>query len=249
MARLLVVDDDPVTRQFFADVLARAGDVARCAEDVSTGLALAAIEPFDALLIDVNLPDGRGEEMLRRLRANPGAVSRKAIAIATSAELTSALRRQLRAAGFANVLRKPVTAGELDALLAATVPACAGRSSAITLAVIADNAPPPLLDDARALSATGDAAIVAALRALLAVELASLAAELQPAVENGDTVTACDRLHRLRAACGFCGANALDTAGDALRAALNQPTETRAVAWRKFAEAISATSAALAALD
>lgn len=249
MARLLVVDDDPITRQFFLEARARAGDTVCCAQDIRTALMLAVTEPFDAILLDLHLPDGNGEDMLRGLRDDPTAASRQTPAIATSAELTPAQRRVLIGAGFVEALRKPITVHELDALLAATVPACANRAGlAISINTGAATAT-LLLDDARALGATGDAAIVAALRALLASELVSLEAELRLAIEAGDTTAACDRLHRLRAACGFCGANALDAAGETLRAALDHSPATRDAAWHAFAQSLRATSAALAKLN
>lgn len=249
MAKLLVVDDDPVSRQFFAEVLTRAGNTVRCAGDGNTTFALATAETFDALLLDLHLPDDHGENVLRRLRDSVQAASRDAIAIATSAELTKTLRSDLLAAGFAEVLHKPVAADKLIALMVAIVPACA--ECLMVPASLTNNRTiePPMLDDERALSITGDATIVAALRSLLAAELVSLEVELQTAIENANGTVVRDRLHRLRASCGFCGASALAAAGDRLRAWFDLSPVVRAQTWHHFTQTLRATRAALAMLD
>jgi HPt (histidine-containing phosphotransfer) domain-containing protein len=69
-----------------------------------------------------------------------------------------------------------------------------------------------LLDDAAALTAIGgDRDALRALRAMFASELDALARELETAVA-GPTAGVRERLHRLRASCGFCGAPAVGAA-------------------------------------
>lgn len=69
--RVLVVEDDPGIAQGLLAALRQDGHAA----DLSTTLAQAwtalCVEPFDALLLDLGLPDGDGLSLLARLRAQP----------------------------------------------------------------------------------------------------------------------------------------------------------------------------------
>ena len=69
--RILIVEDEPLIRLFVADVLTDAGfqveeaaNAAEAATQLGTGNAL-----FDAVIIDVGLPDKRGDELADELRA------------------------------------------------------------------------------------------------------------------------------------------------------------------------------------
>jgi len=69
--RVLVVEDDPGIASGLLAALRQDGHAA----DLSTTLAQAwtalCVEPFDALLLDLGLPDGDGLSLLARLRAQP----------------------------------------------------------------------------------------------------------------------------------------------------------------------------------
>jgi DNA-binding NarL/FixJ family response regulator len=69
-ASVLVVDDDPVFRDLARDVLAAEGLVVVAeAESVETALDIAhALRP-DAVLVDIELPDGDGLALARRMSA------------------------------------------------------------------------------------------------------------------------------------------------------------------------------------
>jgi CheY-like chemotaxis protein len=155
-------------------------------------LAQAAIETFDLLLLDCRMPGAGARDVLAALRADAEARSADALAVATSADLSVEDRQQLLAAGFSDVLLKPCELEALRRLLA--LARNTGRRA-------------PLLDDAAALVSSGDTRTVQALRGLLREELATLLQELDHLrLEPARLV---ERLHRLRSACGFCGASAL----------------------------------------
>jgi DNA-binding NtrC family response regulator len=66
---LLVVEDDLATRTALAGIFSRMGWFVRLAETQREGLAwLDANEPC-CLVLDLELPDGRGEAVLEKLRA------------------------------------------------------------------------------------------------------------------------------------------------------------------------------------
>ena len=64
---LLVVDDELLARQLFADVLREAGYVIHEAEHGAQALALARQEPVDVVLLDLMMPGMSGLEVLARL--------------------------------------------------------------------------------------------------------------------------------------------------------------------------------------
>lgn len=70
--RLLIVDDNVATRYALRRRLERHGYTVLEAGTGSDGLALIEGEALDALILDVNLPDMSGFDIVRLLRADPG---------------------------------------------------------------------------------------------------------------------------------------------------------------------------------
>ncbi|WP_176511480.1 response regulator [Pseudomonas faucium] len=70
-ARLLIVDDNAATRYALRRRLALHGYQVQEAGTGDEGLALIGSEQFDALILDVNLPDMSGFDIVRLLRAQP----------------------------------------------------------------------------------------------------------------------------------------------------------------------------------
>jgi CheY-like chemotaxis protein/HPt (histidine-containing phosphotransfer) domain-containing protein len=236
---LLVADDNPVSLRFFADALEQLGVDCVLANDGLEAAAKAAHARFDLLLLDAQMPGLDGPEALARIRAQPGP-SRDAVALATTADASAATRAALTQAGFAEVIAKPVTLAALRAALARHVPDLRGGSAA----------EPPggaSLDDRAALAAVGDAKIVAALRQLLVAELDALPTELTHLQARNDIAGLRDRLHRLDASAGFCGAPALARAGASLRTALDAQAAWPHAACEEFLAACAGVRTQLAA--
>jgi CheY-like chemotaxis protein len=188
--RVLVADDDPASRLFFAEALRRLGaDPLACADGIAA-LDCARSEAFDLLLLDCRMPGAGAMQILAELRRD-GALSAHGYAVATSADIGAADRTKLLAAGFDHVLAKPCAIDDLQRVLALAEP---GRGGA-------------LLDNDAALRSSGEPATMRALRGLLRTELAGLHRELDDL--RVDRTQFAERLHRLRSSCGFCGAPAL----------------------------------------
>ena len=64
-ARILLVEDDEVLRGLVARNLQARGYDVRLADDAQTALAQLRATPFDLVLLDINLPDETGWEVLR----------------------------------------------------------------------------------------------------------------------------------------------------------------------------------------
>ncbi len=67
--RVLVVDDDPVSTAFVRKALEGQGYVVECTDRGEDALDILKVYEFDALVLDLRLPDLDGGKVLRRLRA------------------------------------------------------------------------------------------------------------------------------------------------------------------------------------
>jgi DNA-binding response OmpR family regulator len=69
-AHILLIDDDTRLTAMLRDYLQAAGMVVTAAGDLAQGRALLLRETFDALVLDLMLPDGDGLDLTRELRAD-----------------------------------------------------------------------------------------------------------------------------------------------------------------------------------
>lgn len=209
MGKILVADDNPLSLDFFCEAIALAGHAAIAVADGSAALAAAREQHFDLLVLDARMPGLNGVEVLAEIRANNG-VNQLTPTLLSTAD--GALDRNLaRSQGFVDILHKPIGLAALHALLARHLPTAADRART-----------GDVLDDALAAEKTGgDASIIAALRGLFASELDALPDELDRFSATVDREGLYDRLHRLDASAGFCGAPALGKSIAALRERLD----------------------------
>jgi DNA-binding response OmpR family regulator len=104
----LVVEDDGVLRRHLSRLLGRHGTVDAVATVREASSALEAGRTYDAVLLDVQLPDGLGTTLLERVRAH-----NKAVSILV---MTGAAPRDLLAKAHehgAHYLLKPIDARQL----------------------------------------------------------------------------------------------------------------------------------------
>ena len=225
--RVLVADDDPASCRFLCDGLRSLDAQTQACSDGTAALAHARDEAFDLLLLDCRMPGAGALQVLSALRGDAMARSRESIAVATTAELAPRDRQSLFAAGFSEILLKPCGLVDLQQMLALVQPE---RPHAC------------VLDDQAALTSTGDASTMRALRLLLREELVQLEQELEPL--SHDRAGFGERLHRLRSSCGFCGAAALSTQTVWMQQQLSQHDATPA-ALARFRKTLLATLQAL----
>lgn len=236
-ARALVIEDDPVTREFLSEALECAGWKVEAAKDAASALLKAQRTAPDLVLCDVRLPDGDAFDIARTLWPDLALpLTDRPYAVALSAELDDSLRARLHRAGYRVVLSKPLSMSSLLAALPAVASASNMALPARDLPTVAAE-PGELaeLDDAAALAVCGNRETVEALRRLLAGELAASLDAMEHAQASGDTDTLRDILHRLRSSCGFCGALALGAAVADVRTSLDSPRERALGVARVFA--------------
>lgn len=124
-ASILVVEDDAVSRQSISDVLTAAGYRVRSVATRSGALEAIASSPADVVVLDVQLPDGSGLEIIESLR---GGVDRPLAVVVLSADRIGDTAERAVAAGCDRFGLKPIAARDLLGLIAEAVEEChAGR--------------------------------------------------------------------------------------------------------------------------
>jgi CheY-like chemotaxis protein len=107
------VDDDPVNRLVTSAQVRELGYTVHGAHSGESALAALAREPYDALLLDCEMPGIDGYETCRRLRRE----GRSLPVIALTAHAAAEVRERCLAAGMDDHLGKPVRGEELAAVL------------------------------------------------------------------------------------------------------------------------------------
>lgn len=215
--RLLLVEDDPVSRGFMGAALEALPAQVDAAETMRAALALEGTH--DLWLLDANLPDGHGTDLLAQLRIRYPTTP----ALAHTADDSPALRLQLLEAGFVDVLVKPLGATRLQEVVRQRLGMAPGSTPRI-----GENPTPfmalPLWDEAVALAAlNGHEEHVATLRRMFIDELLRQHDAILEALEKGDNALAKQVLHQLKASSGFVGAMRVNAAAKKLEGALPEP--------------------------
>jgi len=212
---VLLVEDDPTTAHFFQAVLQPLPARVDWARSCSKARHEVQKTVHNLWLIDLNLPDGTGLELLSQLRL----VQSITPALAHTAQLNSQTQRALQQAGFVETLIKPFSA---SILLSAVQRALQQTSHAHW-------------NDTAALTALGgQRQHLHALRQLFLAELPSTRDAVYRALEQADKAALHGHVHRLKASCGFVGAVQLE---HALRQLQQNPKSK--VARQLFDEAIN----------
>ena len=112
--RLLVVEDSPLLRKMFGLAFPHQFNDLRQAENGRQAMDLLAAtrEPFDAVLLDLRMPDMDGVQFIRALRRQP-MHGRTPVIVTTAEADDSELLRDATALGVAAVVKKPWTPQKL----------------------------------------------------------------------------------------------------------------------------------------
>jgi two-component system response regulator len=114
--RILVVEDNPDNRILITDVLTSLDYDVMVAVDGAEGIATAAAELPDLILLDLSLPQMDGWTAARRIRSMPELQHIKIIALTAHAMVGD--RERALAAGCDDYVSKPIDLRELAGKLA-----------------------------------------------------------------------------------------------------------------------------------
>lgn len=188
--QVLIVEDTELNQYVYREMLAMLGHGCDIVGTGREGLERAQAKAYDIVLLDLELPDIQGIDLVPQLRALPGYGSKPIIAV--SAHALAEHRAQAMAAGFTAFLSKPVRLPDMESLLGATQRAPASTS----------------LPNARW---EGRRGLLQSLSQLFSSQWPTLFEQLQAAVEQGDLKQAQFVAHRMK---GLVS-NFEDTAADA----------------------------------
>ncbi len=118
--RILVVEDEPDTRELLRELLVNCDANVELASSVSDGLAAFTRETPDLVISDIGMPEEDGYGFIKQLRALPNGLRVPAIALTAFARTED--RTAILRAGFRAHVPKPVDVGELLAVAASLVP-------------------------------------------------------------------------------------------------------------------------------
>jgi two-component system cell cycle response regulator DivK len=109
--RILVVEDNELNMKLFRDVLVATGFQALEATTGGQAVELAVEHVPDLVLMDIQLPDADGVDVLHRLRTDDRTSTIPVLAVTAQAMYGD--RERFLGAGFDGYVSKPVNIGEL----------------------------------------------------------------------------------------------------------------------------------------
>ncbi|HEY2902968.1 MAG TPA: response regulator [Polyangia bacterium] len=104
-AKILVVEDDAPNRQLLHDILQLRGHDVREAANVDEATRVLGAERIDLLLLDVNIPGGGAEAVIREVRRK---LSAAIPIVAVTSLAMPGDRERLLGSGFHGYLSKPI---------------------------------------------------------------------------------------------------------------------------------------------
>jgi two-component system, sensor histidine kinase and response regulator len=120
--RILVAEDNPTNQKLVVALLEQQGHQAVLASNGKQALALAAEQPFDLILMDVQMPELSGLEAAAAIRQREQATGQRVPIVALTAHAMTGDRERCLAAGMDGYVSKPLRADELFAAIDAALP-------------------------------------------------------------------------------------------------------------------------------
>ena len=111
MATILIIEDNRKNLKFFTDILEFHHYEVRFAMTGEDGYQAAVSEKVDMILLDIQLPDMDGLEVIKRIRTNP-AISNVSVIAVTSYAMDEDREKAFKA-GCDDYITKPIEVGLL----------------------------------------------------------------------------------------------------------------------------------------
>lgn len=105
MAKILVVEDDPWSQRIVCELLEMRGHDVIAADNVANARTQLAQDP-ELVLLDIHIPGGGGEQLLREIRES--SEHAKLPVIALTASVMASDRERFLKQGFTAYLAKPI---------------------------------------------------------------------------------------------------------------------------------------------
>jgi CheY-like chemotaxis protein/HPt (histidine-containing phosphotransfer) domain-containing protein len=191
--KVLVAEDNKFNQQVIQHMLERRGHAVRVVPNGREALAALEQNAFDLLLLDVNMPEMDGFEVVRTMREREKTSGSHLHVIAMTALSGKRDRERCIQAGMDDFLAKPVRAAEVYAALERVI------TTHPVVAPDAHDANAALIDPAIMLSAcAGNAALLADMIQLYEDEAPRLLRRVEAAVRSSDAEQLRTAAHALR---------------------------------------------------
>lgn len=115
--RILVVEDVPSQQKLLVKILTKMGHSVMCADSGLEAVDLVEREPFDIVLMDVQMPGMNGLDAIRAIRVRESFAGTHVAIVAVTAHVLSGDADQCYTAGADAYLPKPINLADLMAVL------------------------------------------------------------------------------------------------------------------------------------
>ena len=133
--RILLTEDNPINRRVAVHLLTSRGHRVSCAGDGQEALHLLRDEPFDLVLMDLQMPVMGGEETTAQIRAAEKGTGRHLPIVAMTAHALKGDRERCLAAGMDDYIAKPIRARQLFEVVERCASTCSDIKDAATLSL------------------------------------------------------------------------------------------------------------------
>jgi signal transduction histidine kinase/DNA-binding response OmpR family regulator len=206
--RVLLAEDNAVNQKLVMRLLEGQGHRVVLAPNGREALAALDGEPFDVVLMDVQMPEMDGYEATAVLREREKAAGRHTPILALTAHALKGDRERCLEAGMDGYLSKPIRAEELFQALHDLAPPAR-----------AEGERPEVFDRTAALSSVGDSeSLLREIAGLFLEHSPGLLREVRAAIDQGDARRLKRAVHSLRGAAGHFAAAAVADAARRLEA-------------------------------
>ena len=250
---MLVIDDNAMNQQVARELLVLEGAHVCVADGGALGLSMAeaAVPPFDAILLDIQMPDMDGYACARAMRASDRLKLTPIVAMTANAMAHE--REACLAAGMNAHMSKPVDIDTMVNVLQAHCRTTAARAvpAPTRAAPAAPRSVSPVrsaIELAPALKRLGgNEALFVALSRTFSGEAARFMAALQVTLPGPDAIESANLLHTFRSAAGMMGATALQDYAAQLEQRLRNQSATgdAAIILAEMAQLVMASTSEL----
>jgi len=188
--RILVVEDNPINSEVALNFIKQFGHEVHCVENGREAVEILQKEPFDIVLMDLQMPKMSGLEATKIIREREASTGRHQWIIALTAQAMKGDREECLAAGMDDYITKPIKREELHTGLERAKTSLSPKPQANTLA----NADPSSIIKAF----DGEINVAKKVSQLFLETTPPLWASLIKSIQDGDAKSLRSTAHRLK---------------------------------------------------
>lgn len=114
---ILIIEDDRFIGEMYVRSLKKAGYDVDWMVDGNDGLVAARNKPYDLLLVDVMLPERRGNDILEALRGKEDLIPNTKVIVLTNFEQDDSSRQAMEARANAYLIKAEITPSKLLSII------------------------------------------------------------------------------------------------------------------------------------